>query len=556
MIRNILFCLVALLVFWSCNSKKGREAINYETVELPERPNIVWIVAEDLSPVIPVFGDSTVKTPHISRLAEEGVTYTNFYSPSGVCAPSRAAIATGMYPTRIGAHHMRTGPWFRFTIKDQAIKNYSRKAYEAMPPAGTHMMSAYLRKNGYYCSNNPKEDYQFRSEMTAWDESSFDAHWKNRKPGQPFFAIFNLDVTHESMLWRKESDSLWVDEELEVPVPPYLPSTEPALKDIRRMYSNVKEMDRRVGHILHELDSAGLLDNTIVFWYTDHGGPLPRQKRTIYHSGLHSPLIIRFPNGQFAGEVDDQLLSFIDLKPTVMSLLGMRPPDYVDGKAWMGDYMVDEPRDYLYASADRFDNQTDKIRAVFDKRYKLVRYYNTEQPYYLPVKYREEMDIMKELLRMRQAGELNQYQAQWFRATKDSIELFDLKNDPHELHNLARDPHYQRKISELRTRLDHWIAEMKDKGMMPEEKYIASIWPSGQQPVTSSPEISVKGGAIELKSETEGASIGYQWANHASGLTNSWEIYTEAIKPHKGDTLYARAHRIGYRPSGMSKKGF
>jgi arylsulfatase A-like enzyme len=194
-------------------------------------------------------------------------------------------------------------------------------------------------------------------------------------------------------------------------VPPYLPSTETALKDIRRMYSNVKEMDRRVGHILHELDSAGLLDNTIVFWYTDHGGPLPRQKRTIYHSGLHSPLIIRFPNGQFAGKVDDQLLSFIDLKPTVMSLLGMRPPDYVDGKAWMGDYMIDEPRDYLYASADRFDNQTDKIRAVFDKRYKLVRYYNTEQPYYLPVKYREEMDIMKELLRMRQSGELNQYQA-------------------------------------------------------------------------------------------------------------------------------------------------
>lgn len=529
---------------------------NYSSLQLPEKPNILWLVAEDLSPIIPAYGDSTVSTPNIDRLAREGVKYTHFYSPSGVCAPSRAAIATGMYPTRIGAHHMRTGPWFRFTIKDRAIANYSRTAYEAMPPPEVHMMSTYLRKKGYYCANNPKEDYQFRSEMTAWDESSFDAHWRNRDPDQPFFAIFNLDHTHESMIWRKANDSLRVPADLDVPVPPYLPETETALKDIRRLYSSIKEMDDRVGELLDELEAAGELENTIIFWYTDHGGPLPRQKRTVYESGIHVPMIIRFPQKQLAGEVDDQLLSFIDLKPTVLSMVGIKPPEYVDGKAWMGKYRHETSRKYLFASADRFDNETDKIRAAFDHRYKLIRYYNTNQPYYLPVKYRETMPIMKELLRLKEEGKLSPEQAQWFRPTKDSIEFFDTTADPYELNNLADDPAYKEKINELRMVLDQWIREMDDKGMMSEEQYVDSIWPDGEQPVTKKPEVSITNESISLSTETEGASIGYQWAQSTSELTNRWDIYTGSFPVKTNDSLFVRAHRIGYRPSGLVKRGW
>ncbi|MCB0749557.1 MAG: sulfatase, partial [Ignavibacteriae bacterium] len=510
--RHSLNLLVLLLVLTSCGKTKvEHDILNYSTLELPERPNIVWIVAEDLSPYIPTFGDSTVQTPNISRLAKEGITYSNLFSPSGVCAPSRAAIATGMYPTRIGAQHMRTGPWFRFTTTDKALENYAkygRLAYEAMPPDGTHMLSTYLREAGYYCINNPKEDYQFRCEMTAWDESGFEAHWKNRKKDQPFFAIFNIDVTHESMIWRKLKDSLFVDENLDVPVPPYLPDTDIAKQDIRRMYSNIVEMDIRVGEILKELEDQNLLENTIVFWYTDHGGPMPRQKRTVFESGIHVPMIVRFPNKQLEGKTDDQLLSFIDLMPTTLSSVGIQPPLDIDGKAWLGEYKKEKKRKYIFAAADRFDNETDRIRAVRDHQFKLIKNYNTNQSYYLPIKYREEMPIMHELLKLEQEGKLTKEQKLWFKKNKDSIELYDILNDPHELNNLARNKDFKEKIAELSSALDEWIKQTNDKGMIPEQEYIESIWPNGNQLITESPEVIVEGNKIILTTSTREASIG------------------------------------------------
>lgn len=553
------YLLLLLSLMWGCTTSEPESAPHqpdYSQLELPERPNVVWIVAEDLSAILPPWGDSTVATPNISRLVEEGVLYTHMFSPSGVCAPSRAAIATGMYPTRIGAHHMRTGPWFRFTIKDRAIENFPRPAYEAMPPPEVHMMSSYLRRAGYFCTNNPKEDYQFRCELGAWDESGFEAHWKHRPDStQPFFAIFNLDDTHESMIWRRAKDSLLIDSTLEVPIPPYLPATEVAKRDVRRLYSHVVAMDRRVGEILSELEAAGELENTIVFWYTDHGGPLPRQKRTIYDSGIHSPMVVRFPHQQLAGKVDSQLLSFIDFKPTVMSLLEMVPPDYVVGKAWMGTYRDTTERDYIFAAADRFDNETDKVRAVRCRRYKLIRYYNLDQPYYLPVKYRETMPIMKELLRLHEKDSLNTYQAQWFRPTKDSLELFDLWEDPHELHNLAGDPQYADKIEELRQALDRWIEDTQDKGRMSEEAYVESIWPGGEQPVTEPPQVE-RGAKVKLSCPTEGAQLAYQWVGATEEAGQDWTIYQEPVEPKMGDTLLVQAHRIGYRPSGVVRVGF
>lgn len=547
-----LLCLVMLL---GCKKAQQVSEVKlgplYSSLNIGKQPNIVWIVSEDLSPYIPTYSDSTVVTPNISRLAKEGVTYTNFYSPSGVCAPSRAAIATGMFPTRIGAQHMRTGPWFRFHTTDKAIANYSRKAYEAMPPEGTHMLSTYLRKAGYYCSNNPKEDYQFRCEIAAWDESSFKAHWKKREDNQPFFAVFNIDETHESMIWRKAKDSLFVDKDLEVPIPPYLPNTEIAKKDIRRNYSNVVEMDKRVGEILKELESAGEMENTIIFWYTDHGGPLPRQKRTVYHSEIHVPMIVRFPDQQLAGKVDDQLLSFIDLKPTVLSLLNIKPPSNLDGKAWLGNFAENGKREYLFAAADRFDQQTDKVRAVFNKKYKLIKYYNLDQPYYLPVKYRETMPIMKALLRLRDLDSLTEAQRLWFRKTKDSIEFFDLEKDPHEIHNLVNNSKYQDKIEEMKSVLNKWILETNDKGQLSEEDYLASIWPNGIQPATKAPIISKDSNQIKISSLTEGASIGFQWADDEENLSNHWHLYIEPIQKRNDKTLFVKAHRIGYRPSDL-----
>lgn len=545
--------LLSPLIFICCteSSKPIKKELDYGQLSLPDQPNIVWIVAEDLSPYIPSYGDSTVTTPHIARLASEGVIYTNVYSPSGVCAPSRAAIATGMYPTRIGAMHMRTGPWFNFKVKDKALRNYGRTVYEAKPPEGTHMHSEYLRRAGYYCTNNDKQDYQFRCEMTAWDGNGREAHWKNRPEGKPFFAIFNLNVTHESKIWAKAKDSLWVDKDLNVPVEPYLPDTEIAKNDIRRMYSNIKEMDQEVGEILKGLEENGLLENTIIFWYTDHGGPLPRQKRTVYDSGIKVPMIVRFPNKQFAGMNDDQLLSFVDFKPTILSLAGIAKPAYSDGRAWMGKYRDNQPRKYVYAAADRFDYQHDRIRAVRDQQFKYIKNYIPEKPYYLPVKYREGMAIMKELLRLDREDKLNEHQAQWFRQEKDAEELFDTFADPDELHNLANDPRYSEKLTEFRKALGQWVRDTDDKGLMPEEEYIKWVGSYWEQPETVRPTMVKKENTWILETATKGASIGYQWLNEGEEPGEYWNIYKHPI-PHRTDkNLVVRAHRIGYKPSGI-----
>jgi arylsulfatase A-like enzyme len=511
---------------------------------LPIRPNILWLVAEDLSPNISPFGDDTVATPNLDRLAAEGVRYTRVFSTSGVCAPSRAAIATGMYQNRIGAQHMRTTNVSGFGVEGLI-------AYEAVPPPYVKMHSQYFREAGYYTSNNAKEDYQFRKPVTAWDESNNQAHWRKKASGQPFFSIFNFGITHESQVWAQAESPLRVPEDLEVPIPPYLPDTEIARQDIRQVYSNIIAMDEQVGRILDELEADGLLKSTVIFWYTDHGGPLPRQKRLLYDAGLQVPMIIRYPDGWRAGEIDEQLISFVDFKSTALSLAGIEPPDYVDGRAFVGEFQSSEERRYIHAAADRFDRQYDTIRAVRDARFKYLRNYNPEQGYYLPLSYREQMPIMQELLRLRDLGQLNEAQAQWFRSVKPEQELFDTESDPHELVNLATDPAFAEKLSELSAELDNWLSGFDDKGMMPEPDFIREIWPGEEQPVTKSPTATQQYGRVVLVSTTEGANIGYQILAADEELTGTWSVYTGPVPVAADQRLIAIAHRIGYKPSIM-----
>ena len=520
------------------------------------RPNILWLVAEDLSPIIPPFGDSTVTTPNLSRLAAEGVRYTHAFSPSGVCSPSRAAIATGMYPSsywgQSHADRSRGVCTVRRLVFLHLHSAICRLAFHSMSPfrrPEVKMHSEYMRRAGYYATNNSKEDYQFRAPLTAWDESSDEAHWRNRTNGQPFFAIFNFFVTHESQVWGKAEDSLWVDPNLDVPIPPYLPSTEVAVNDIRRVYSNIKEMDAQVGDILAELEADGLLENTIVVWYSDHGGPLPRQKRLLYDSGMHLPLIIRYPNGWRAGEVDDRLVSFVDFAPTLLSMAGEEPPAHMDGQAFEGKYKAETPRKYVHGAADRFDEAYDMIRAVRDHRFKYLRNFQVDSPYYLPLAFREQMPIMKELLRIRDAGELTADQAQWFRATKPSEELFDTDADPFELINIANDPQYAEKLSELRSEMDRWMTSINDKGSIPEVELVESMWPELNQPATSPPQAEWSNDNISLQSATQGASIAYQWIKAGDSTGTQWQVYTGPMPARVDESLVAIAHRIGFKPS-------
>ena len=565
---------IVLLTFLlpSCNQEPTRQAVelDYASLDIPDRPNILWLVTEDLGHYLAPFGDSTAYTPNINRLASEGVVYPNFFSPSGVCAPSRAAIALGMYPSGVGANHMRTTSYTEVT---------GLPAYEAVPPPDARMMSEQLRIHGYYCTNNAKKDYQFKDPVTAWDESGNFAHWRNRKENQPFFSIFNFVQTHESGLFepygfrryefrhydagnREQESAQWQERlsEQETPkhlpmdtefkIPPYLPDTDVVRRDMWKMYNNISEMDRQLGAILDQLEEDGLLESTIIFFYGDHGGPLPRQKRLIYDSGLRTPLIVRYPNQQLAGTKDEQLLSFIDLAPTVMSAIGMEPPSYVQGQAFLGSYKATHKRKYIHAAADRFDGFTDAIRAVRDGRFKYIRNYRPDQGYYLPVVYRERIPTMQELLRLKEKAELNEYQAQWFRTEKPTEELFDCIDDPHELNNLADDPAMQDKLKELRKELELWTSHIEDQPNLPEKDLITQLWDgSEEQPFTASPQMNKSANRVVLSCETEGASIGFKLIHSDEDEPSSWSVYHEGIELNGAKKLLAQSHRIGYKAS-------
>jgi arylsulfatase A-like enzyme len=560
----------------SCKTKNEKPKKETKAVfELPERPNILWLVTEDMGAYIPPFGDNTVATPNLSRLAKEGVIYPNLYSTSGVCAPSRAAIATGMYPSSIGANHMR-------------VNSYNDEIgvpkYEALPPPDVKMISEWMRIQGYYCSNNDKTDYQFNAPVTAWDESSPYAHWRNRAENQPFFAVFNFTDTHESGLfepygfreietrhyhagdrnykWKnfgasqannrmtEDNTPIHLPKDTKFNIPPYLPDTEATRRDMWKLYNNIGEMDSQIGAVLKQLEEDGLLENTIIFFYGDHGGPLPREKRLIYDSGLNTPMIIRFPNKMKAGAKDEQLISFIDFAPTLLSLTGKAPKPYMQGQAFLGEYKAEE-RKYIHGAADRFDGFTDAIRAVRDKQFKYIRNYRPEQGYYLPVAYREKIPTMQELLRLKAEGKLNDIQMQWFREKKPKEELFDCEADPYELKNLADNPEYQEKLTELSAEMDRWLNEIKDVPNLDEAKLVERLW-SGKdsQPVTEAPLMSrTSTGKIEITCPTQGASIGYKITNKGSGSQESWTIYQEPFSLDKGATIEVLAHRIGFKPS-------
>ncbi|XCF05481.1 sulfatase [Tamlana crocina] len=575
LVQAFLFAFVCLV---GCHSKdKSQTTVSEEaTLSLPDRPNILWLVTEDMGPYIPSFGDSTVVTPNLSKLASEGVIYPNLYSTSGVCAPSRAAIATGMYPSSIGANHMRTDSYTEVT---------GLPKYEAVTPPEVKMLSEWLRIQGYYCTNNYKTDYQFKEPVTAWDESSPYAHWRNREDNQPFFAVFNFTETHESGLfepygfrqietrhyhsgdrsysWKnkganhaknrtdEDATKQHLPKDTEFTIPPYLPDTDLVKRDMWKLYNNVAEMDSQVGAILKQLEEDGLLENTIICFYGDHGGPLPREKRLIYDSGLNTPMIIRFPNKLKAGTKDEQLISFVDFAPTLLSIIGEAPKPYMQGQAFLGKHKAEE-RQYIHAAADRFDGFTDAIRAVRDSRFKYIRNYRPEQGYYLPVEYREKIPTMQELLRLKAEGKLNDIQMQWFREQKPKVELFDCAVDPYELNNLADQPEYQEKLDELSAEMDRWMSEIGDEPNLDEAKLVEKLW-SGKdtKPVTSHPIITAKDGLVQVTCETEGASIGYKIMGQDGNTPQSWEVYQEPVQLPKGTKLLVQTHRIGFEPSDV-----
>lgn len=527
---------------------------------LAQRPNIVWITVEDISPTLSVYGDSTAKTPNIDRLASQSQIFTESFTTVGVCSPSRSSIITGMYPVSIGTHQMRTGK----DVFGWGSRNYdglsnaidvngdSIPLHSVVTPQEVRCFTEYMRAGGYYCTNNSKTDYQFAAPVTAWDQNGDDAHWRNRDKNQPFFSVFNFDVTHESKMWLHRNKPLTVDPK-NVPLPPYFPDTETVRNDVARNYSNIELLDSMVGDLIKELKSDKLLDNTYIFFFSDHGGPLPRGKRSHYESGLKVPMIIRNPY-DISSRYNDDPISFVDLAPTMLSIAGIEIPDYIQGRAFMGDKKNPVPREYIFGSGDRFDETYDRVRSVISKDFVYVRNYHKDRPAYKDVLYRKNIDMTNEMLKLYNDNKLNADQKYWYRQSKTKEEFYVRSTDPYSLRNIIDDPGYTNEIKKHRLALKKWQKEIEDIGALPEKKHLSYMWPEGIQPQTQKPKVVVKEGLLNIESLTLGSSSAYIISDldFQPGLDDGWKLYHQPVVVDKS-YLYVISTRLGFKDSDIVK---
>ena len=514
-------------------------------------------MAEDLGPRIGALGDSTARTPRLDQFASEGTRFTEAFATSGVCAPSRAAIITGIHQNHWGAGHMRA----------------AGGGYVPAPAPEVKAFPEILRASGYQTFNDGKTDYQlglrlggaFGGPTSPWDDTQARG-WSDRDPKRPFFAFVNLGQTHESQIWPTwqlpnslVTWALWPLRILnhwswphrtfanEVIVPPYYPDTRTVRDDIARHYNNIASLDVAVGELLDQLQEDGLADNTIVIFTADHGDGFPRAKRWLYDSGLHVPLIVRWPGVTPPGTTSDQLISLIDLAPTILSMANIQPPSWMEGHIFIGPDQDLDGRPYVYAARDRIDEQPDTVRAVRDNRFKYIRHYHPERPYVLPSDFRDHMPLMRELIEQNESGQLKGPTTLWFRQHRDREELFDTLRDPYEISNLADDPIQATQLRKMRRALDDWLEENPDLGFLPEQILRDRFFPNRKQPITTAPQIRFFGEHATIETGTAGASIEFRLNG------GPWQLYSGPLTIAPNSHIEARARRYGWAESEIIK---
>jgi arylsulfatase A-like enzyme len=450
------------------------------TAHAADRPNILWLTAEDMSPNMGCYRDDQALTPRLDEFAKQGVRYDRAFSTAPVCSPSRSCLITGMYATSLGTQRLRSA----FPV-----------------PADVKPFTVPLREAGYYCTNNVKTDYNMRDEQDfirrAWDESSNKAHWRGRRDGQPFFAVFNFMTTHQSRT------SAWSQEEFEKEVgsklsmgerhdpehmtpPPFYPDTPGAKQAWARYHDCITLMDRQAGEILDQLAADGLAEDTIVFFYSDHGMGMPRGKRCLQDSGLRVPLIIRFPKkwAHLApanpGTATDRLVSFVDFAPTVLSLCGVKKLTQFQGTAFLGTD-ASTPREYVYGARDRVDEAFDVARSVRDGRWLYIRNFMPHLSWMQPEGYSDQSTFRRELKRLAKEDKLEGGAKMYAAPQRPLEELYDTQADPAQLHNLADDAAHLDTLTQMRTALRQWQLETRDAGFLTEPDMWSRLKP-GETP--------------------------------------------------------------------------
>ncbi len=424
------------------------------SISAQNQPNILWITIEDLSPHLACYGVDNIITPNLDQLASEGVRYDIAWATAPVCAVNRTSILTGIYSTCTGAHQMRNR-----ILYPSEIKTYPELMSQA----------------GYYCTNPAKTDYQFSSpgKEEIWDDAAASAHYRNRPDNnQPFFHVINFATTHQS---RHTGDPGGYDPGT-LSLPPYYPDTEKVRLQWASYFNNITRVDQQIGEVLAELQNEGAAENTIVFFYSDHGAGLPRAKWWAYDAGLREPFIVRIPeqfrvDGQGKpASATNELISNLDLPSTVLNLAGAEIPSYMQGRAFLGQNLTPE-YDYLFGARDRQGERYDIQRAVRNKRYMYIRNYEYWKPVYQYIEYGETKPwnyIMTETRRLYAEGKLNPVQTRLLEVPRPIEELYDLQEDPYEINNLAASPAHQDILLELREAHLKWRRDTRDLGVLPE----------------------------------------------------------------------------------------
>ncbi|MFS4418735.1 sulfatase [Maribacter sp. 2307ULW6-5] len=569
----MLCCLLSFLL-GACNGTENEKAMT-GSAQKEESPNIIWLVAEDLGPRFSAYGDSLAHTPNIDWIADNGIVYENAFTVSGVCAPSRSAMITGMYPTSIGTQHMRQ----RAGVLD--IKGFPK--YNAVPPPMVKAFPEILREHGYWTASYRKLDYQFGEPFTIWDEVADQPTWRNREEqdkNRPFFIYYTFEITHEINIWPDTTKTRFFEEfniprqnlapdvqkrpsfderhkvdPDEVRIPPFLPDTPISRDHLARLYDNISRMDQQIGVILEHLKENNLLDKTIIMFMSDHGDCLPRSKRWIYDSGIKAPLIIHYPKkylpeGMTQPSRDEDLYSFVDLAPTVLSLAGITSPEWMQGKS-MVTTLRDSPREYIYAARDRMDNRYDIRRAVRNKNFKYIKNLTPQVPYSQEIMFLNQMPLMAEIKKLEKENLLNEAQSYWLKGPKPVEELYDITKDPFELENLAERPEYQDTLKRMSKALTDWQLRYGDLKDVSEWEQAERMWPNGTQPVTAQPDMAIKNDTLLLSCTTEGATIAYRMNNG-----QRWHIYNGPIPKTDLEELEIKAIRYGYAESKSQLHNF
>jgi arylsulfatase A-like enzyme len=450
---KIQFLALLVSLFFTCTEKTS------------EKPNILLLIAEDISPMLGCYGDEYATTPSLDKLATESVIFTRALTTAPICAPSRSCLVSGLYATSLGTQHLRSDVPFPDQLKT---------------------LPELMREAGYFTALRNKTDYNFSAEglWELWDSSY--TPWRKNDTGKPFYSYMNIGPSHEGSVSNKEqyqqltqnlADELRHNPD-QVKVPPYYPNTPEIRRILANYYDVMTVLDQNVGHVLDSLEQDGLKNNTVVIFIADHGLGLPRYKRWLYKTGMNVPMIVHAPKkyqhlipGYDAGSKNTHLISFIDIAPTILGLGGAEVPDYMQGKPMFGtNGKID--RKFAFGARDRADDMYEMSRSVTDGRYFYVRHFMPHYPFIQPgFIFSDEKDIFRELRRAYLNGESNDEQLKLWQ-TKEVEELYDWESDPNETRNLAEDSEYSEIKNQLKDQLHHWMLETKDLGLLPEAEYM------------------------------------------------------------------------------------